>query len=344
MKISLGEIATLVNGRLCGDASLIISGADILRDAKVGEITLASSAAVADELANTSASAVVVPDELAVEISQIVVDDPQEAFAQVVAHFRPPFHRVNIGISPHAFVNPTARIADTVNIHPGARIEEDVQIGARTTIHAGAHIMPGCCIGEDSVVGPNVVFYERTLIGSRTIIHGGVVLGCHGFSYEQVDGKHIAGKQLGNTVIGDDVEIGANTTIDRGTYGATTIGEGTKIDNLVMIGHNCRIGRHNIICSQVGIAGSVTTGDYVVMGGQVGIRDHLNIGARTSMGAQSGIMSHLGDDETVFGSPARSIREQMSMIAVMQKLPALRKQVLALQRIIAQSDKNSEAA
>ena len=330
MKISLGEIATLVNGRLCGDASLVISGADILRDAKVGEITLASSAAMADELAKTSASAVVVPNELAVEISHIVVDDPQAAFAQVVAHFRPPYHRVNIGISPHAFVSPTARIAEAVNIYPGARIEEDVQIGARTTIHAGAHIMPGCCIGEDSVVGPNVVFYERTLIGSRTIIHGGVV--------------HIAGEQLGNTVIGDDVEIGANTTIDRGTYGSTTVGEGTKIDNLVMIGHNCRIGRHNIICSQVGIAGSVTTGDYVVMGGQVGIRDHLNIGDRTAMGAQSGIMNHLGDDQTVFGSPARSIREQMSMIAAMQKLPALRKQVLALQRMIAQPDKNNEAA
>ena len=183
-----------------------------------------------------------------------------------------------LGVSPLAVVSPTARLAEDVDVHPLATIGDDVTIGAGTTIHSGVHIMAGSQIGEDVTIFPNAVLYENTVVGPRCLIHAGAVLGAYGFGYELVDGRHRLSAQLGNVVLGADVEIGAGTTIDRGTYGPTVIGEGTKIDDLVMVAHNCRIGRHNMLCSQVGIAGSTTTGDYVVMAGQVGVRDHVHIG------------------------------------------------------------------
>ena len=183
---------------------------------------------------------------------------------------------------------------------------------------------------------PNVVLYENTVIGNRAIIHAGAVLGAYGFGYEQVDGRHKLSAQLGYVEIGDDVEIGAGTTIDRGTYGPTTIGEGTKIDNQVMIGHNCRIGRHNLLCSQVGIAGSVTTGDYVVMAGQVGLRDHIDIGNRAVLGAKCGVMNNVPADSVYFGYPATADREQLVKQAALSKLPEMRKQFKALQKQVAE--------
>ena len=155
---------------------------------------------------------------------------------------------VPIGISPQAIVSSTARCGTGVNIHAGATIGDDCQIGENTTIYPGAHVLPGCSIGRNVTIGPGAVLYENTVVGDRTIIHGGAVVGAHGFGYTQVDGRHVLTAQLGYVRIGNDVEVGAGTTIDRGTYGATTIGDGTKIDNLVQIAHNCRIGRHNLIC------------------------------------------------------------------------------------------------
>ena len=168
-------------------------------------------------------------------------------------------------------------------------------IGDGSTIHSGVHIMAGSQIGEDVTIFPNAVLYENTIVGPRCLIHANAVLGAYGFGYGFVDGRHVLSAQLGNVVLGADVEIGAGTTIDRGTYGPTVIGEGTKIDDLVMVAHNCRIGRHNMLCSQVGIAGSTTTGDYVVMAGQVGVRDHVHIGDRAVLGAMAGVTNDVPD-------------------------------------------------
>ena len=159
------------------------------------------------------------------------------------------------------------RLGADVDVHPGATIGADVEIGPGSTIHAGARIMAGCKLGAGVTIYPNAVLYERTIVGDRSIVHASVVLGCHGFGYECHRRQQSAQRQLGWVEVGSDCEIGACTTVDRGTYGPTIIGDGTKIDNLVMIAHNCRIGRHNMICSQVGVAGSTTTGDYVVMAG-----------------------------------------------------------------------------
>jgi UDP-3-O-[3-hydroxymyristoyl] glucosamine N-acyltransferase len=209
-----------------------------------------------------------------------------------------------------------------------------VRIGPGSAIHSGAHIMSGCRIGAQVTIFPNAVLYEDTVVGPRCVIHAGAVLGAWGFGYDLVDGRHQLSAQLGNVVLGADVEIGAGTTIDRGTYGPTCIGEGTKIDDLVMVAHNCRIGRHNMLCSQVGIAGSTTTGDYVVMAGQVGVRDHVHIGAGAVLGAMAGISNDVPEGSRMIGIPATPEREQKIKQAALAKLPEMRRQMKKLQQTV----------
>jgi UDP-3-O-[3-hydroxymyristoyl] glucosamine N-acyltransferase len=194
--------------------------------------------------------------------------------------------------------------------------------------------MAGSRIGEDVTIFPGAVLYENTVVGARCLIHAGAVLGAYGFGYEQIDGRHQLSAQLGNVELGADVEVGAGTTIDRGTYGPTAIGEGTKIDDLVMVAHNCRIGRHNMLCSQVGIAGSTTTGDYVVMAGQVGVRDHVNIGDRAVLGAMAGVINDVPEGSRMIGIPATPEREQKIIQAVISKLPQMRQQLKRLQNVV----------
>ena len=231
-------------------------------------------------------------------------------------------------------VSTSAVLGANVDVHPFATIGDDVTIGDGSTIHAGAHIMAGCRIGENVTIFPGAVLYENTIVGDRTIIHAAAVLGAYGFGYELVEGRHNLTAQLGNVVVGADVEIGAGTTIDRGTYGPTVIGDGTKIDDQVMIAHNCRLGRHNMLCSQVGVAGSSTTGDYVVLAGQVGVRDHVHIGNRTVVGAKGGIVNDVPENSRYIGIPATPEREQKLRLAAVSKLPEMRHQVKALQQTV----------
>jgi UDP-3-O-[3-hydroxymyristoyl] glucosamine N-acyltransferase len=178
------------------------------------------------------------------------------------------------------------------------------------------------------------MLYENTVIGDRAIIHGGAVIGAYGFGYTHVAGQHVLSAQLGYVRIGNDVEIGAASTIDRGTYGATSIGDGTKIDNMVQIAHNCRIGKHNIICAQVGIAGSSSTGDYVVIGGQAGLRDHVHIGNGARLGAMAGITNNVPDGAVMLGVPATPEREQKLQLAALFKLPEMRQEFKAMRRVV----------
>lgn len=336
MSLSLAQIADLVDGQLSGDGEIQVLDAVILRDAEDNHITLVESDKYADRLAQSAAAAAIVPRGFQpAGIPTIAVDDPRTAFAQVVSHFRPTHTSSRIGVSPAAHVHRSADFADDVDVHPGATIGEDVRIGQGCTIHSGAHIMAGCRLAHNVTVFPGAVLYENTVVGSRSIIHAGAVLGAYGFGYDLVDGKHQLCTQLGNVVIGEDVEIGAGATIDRGSYGPTTIGDGTKIDNQVMIGHNCLIGKHNLLCAQVGIAGSCVTGDHVVMAGQVGLRDHTSIGDRAQIGAKAGVSSDLEGDQQYLGAPAIPARQQMQIIFALQKLPDLKKKVRQLERQLA---------
>jgi UDP-3-O-[3-hydroxymyristoyl] glucosamine N-acyltransferase len=338
---TLGELARLVGGRIVGDPTTPIRGAAPLVDASTGEITLIDRPERSGQLAQSQAAAAVLPEKIACDCpAAIVVPDVHAAFAVIVGHFRPPRPRASVGISPRAIVSSTAWIGSYVNIHPGATIAEDCEIGDETTILPGAHLLPGCVIGREVTIGPGAVLYEGTIVGDRSIIHAGAVIGCHGFGYSQVGGRHVPAAQLGHVRIGSDVEIGAGTTIDRGTYGATTIGDGTKIDNLVQIAHNCRIGRHNLICSQVGIAGSTSTGDYVVMGGQAGIRDHVHIGTGAMLSAMAGVTNDVPEKAVMMGIPATPEREQKLKQAALAKLPEMRKEFKALRAAVAELEKN----
>jgi len=335
MQATLAELAELVNGELIGDGQIVIAGAAPLSDVQPGEITLVDGVERKQSLAHSPASAAIAPRSFSADNLPVIrVDDIHAAFTQIINRFRPPRAARRQGISPHAVVSPTAQIAADVEIHPLATIGDDVEIGAGTVIHSGVQIMAGAKIGPQVTIFPNAVLYEDTIVGPRCIIHAGVVLGAYGFGYQFNDGRHRLSAQLGNVVLGADVEIGANTTVDRGTYGPTTIGDGTKIDNQVMIAHNCRIGRHNLLCSQVGIAGSTTTGDYVVMAGQVGVRDHVTIGDGAVLGAMAGVINDVPKGARMVGIPATPERAQMVQLASLAKLPEIRKQVKALQATV----------
>jgi len=345
MDVTLRELAKLVEGELTGDGDLVVQGAQPLCDAGPADITFLDRIENAKGLADCRAAAVVAPSNFADDVLPVIcVEDTHRAFAQIVRHFRPPRQVRRIGISPAAMISPSALLGDDVDVYPGATIGDEVEIGAGSTIHSGAHIMTGAKIGQEVTIFPGAVIYENTTIGPRCIIHAGAALGAYGFGYDTVGGRHQLSAQLGDVVLGSDVEIGADTTVDRGSYGSTVIGEGTKIDNQVQIAHNCHIGRHNILCAQVGIAGSTSTGDYVVMAGQVGVRDHVRVGNGATLGAMAGVINDVPDGARMVGIPATPARDQKMMLVSLAKLPGMRKQMRRLQDTVAELAEKIAAA
>lgn len=333
MEMTLAELAELVGGKLAGDGSLRITNVRRLALAGPTEVTFATDASHQNALAASPARAAIVTAEIDCTGKPcIVVDDVNEAVTQAVLQFRPRRSTASIGISPQAIVGDNVYFGEKVEIHAGALIGDDVVLGDNVVVHSGARVLAGCQIGADTTLFPNVVLYEETIIGQRCLIHAGAVIGAYGFGYEESMGRHVLSQQLGYVEINDDVEVGATTTIDRGTFGPTIIGEGTKIDNQVMIAHNCQIGRHNLICSQVGIAGSTTTGDYVVMAGQVGVRDHVHIGQRAILASKCGVPNDVPEGEIMLGSPATPLRQQKLQMAAIAKLPEMRKKFRALEK------------
>jgi len=320
-----------------GSINDVIRGAAPIADAENGDVTLLDHEKNLAKLSASRASACVTSQNFSgVQISQIVVENPHEAFKYICQLFRPPIVEEKIGVDPLASIADSAQISDLATIGPFTRVAEDCLVGAGTRLHSSVTIMRGCQIGKDCELFPGVVLYPGTILEDRVVLHSGTVLGANGFGYQMENGKHAPAAQLGWVHVESDVEIGANSCVDRGTYGSTRIGEGTKIDNLVQIAHNCKIGKHNLICSQTGIAGSSSTGEYVVIAGQVGVRDHVTIGDRTMVGAQSGIVADTGADQILLGSPAIPRMEQAVIFASVNRLPALRKTVKQLEKHVAQ--------
>lgn len=335
MATTLGELARLVGGVLQGAADLPIVSAATLETAGPADLTFADHPDRLRALQQSPAAAALVPQEFPpLDKPTIAVADVASAFAAAVCHFRPPRVARRSGVSPLAAVSPTARLGRDVEVHPYATIGDDVVIGDGCTIHAGVHILAGCRLGNQVTLFPNAVLYEDTLVGDRCLIHAGAVLGAYGFGYRQEQGRHVLSAQLGYVEVGSDVEIGAGATVDRGTYGPTRIGDGTKIDNLVMIAHNCQIGRHNLLCSQAGIAGSSSTGDGVVMAGQVGVRDHVRIGTGAVLCSKAGVSNDVPDAEVMLGQPATPLRQQKLQMAAVAKLPEMRREFRELQRTV----------
>jgi len=346
---TLADLAKLVGGRVESLAGSdphqrMIYGAAPLNEVGPGEITLVDKVDRADALRQSRAAAAVAPEGFPPDIMPVIVTaDPHAAFVKIIRFFRPPREQHRQGIHPTAVIAPSARLAEDVEIGPYVTIGQDVEIGSGATIHAGVRIMDGVKIGPQVTIFPNAVLYENTVVGPRCIIHAGAVIGAYGFGYVRQHGQYRLAAQLGNVVLGPDVEIGACTTIDRGTYGSTVIGEGTKIDNLVMIAHNCRIGRHNMICAQVGIAGSTVTGDHVVMAGQVGVKDHVQIGDGAVLGAMAGVIADVPPGARMVGIPATPEWEQRLKQVAWTKLPEMRQEFKKLQSTVARLCEQLEA-
>ncbi|WP_165229351.1 UDP-3-O-(3-hydroxymyristoyl)glucosamine N-acyltransferase [Aquisphaera insulae] len=333
MVATVEQLAALVRGRLVGDGTVPIRSARPVAEAGPGDITFIESERYARLLKTSPASAAIVGPHFRVavptvkeELAVIEVDDPIAAFVTVRRHLAGEEKPRWTGIHPQACVMPTAKLGEGVAVYPFAYVGEEAEIGAGTTLKPGAVIGDRCKLGEGCIIHPNAVLYPDVILGDRVEVHSGTVLGGDGFGYRQADGRHVKIPHTGKLEVGSDVEIGSNCAIDRATFEATRIGEGTKIDNLVMIGHNNQIGRHNLLCGQVGIAGSCKTGDYVVMAGQAGIKDKVEIGDGVVVGAQAGVHRSIPSGQQVLGAPAIPVREQRRLFQMIARLPEFYKQ------------------
>lgn len=334
--MKVGTVASLLGGDILGDAERELNDVAALQEAAGSQLSFAASDKQVRSLCQTRAGAVLVARSLVAQAPQeltttlIAVDDPQAAFVEIMLRFRPPVPRPRIGISPRAVVSPLALIGADCNIHPGAVIGDGVVLGIGCDVHPGAVIGAGCQIGDHVTVHPNAVLYRQVQVGNRVIIHATAVIGADGFGYRFAEGRFMHLPHTGTVILEDDVEIGAGATVDRAMIGATVIGAGTKIDNQVMIAHNCRIGKHNAFAAQVGFAGSASTGDYVRCGGQVGVADHAHIGTGASIGAMAGVSGTIPDGERYHGVPARPEREAMKAHMAIGQLPEMRIQLREL--------------
>ena len=310
MPKSLGEIADWIEGELRGDPSIQINGIAGIEDAQAGDLTFMAHPKYVGFLKTTSASAVIIGAETGreqINIPVIIHPHPYYALAKVLELF------YTGGKTYPEMVHPTAVLAEGVRlergVHIGANVilEKGVWIKPSTAILAGSFVGADTAIGENSLIYPNVTIRENVEVGNKVIVHSGTVIGADGFGYVKEGGLHHKIPQIGKVRIEDNVEIGANVTIDRATLGVTRIGKGTKIDNLVQIGHNVEIGENCIVVAQVGIGGSTKIGDDTIIAGQAGLAGHIKIGKRVVIGAQSGVTKSIPDDTTVFGYPAREI-------------------------------------
>ena len=344
MSTTAEQLAQQFDGRLVGNRHVIIHGAESIDRAGPHDVTFVAEQSRVRELQQSTAGAILVGNDIAIadeasspesansDSALIWVEDAKAAFVEVLQRFRPQPQPKRFGVSPQAFVAETAQVGDGTTIYAGAYIDDNVVIGNNSVIYPGAYIGNGCRIGDDVTVHANAVLYHGVLVGDRVLIHSGAVVGADGFGYRFEQGRYVKIPQLGHVVVEDDVEIGSNTTIDRGMVSPTQIGEGTKLDNLVQIAHNCELGKHNAFAAQVGFAGSVTTGDYVRCGGQVGVADHIHIGDQCNFAAKSGVTKDVADGLTMFGAPARPEMEQVKVLMTMQKLPEMRQQLRALKK------------
>ena len=332
MEKSLEEVAAFVGGRIKGEGNITIKGVASIKDAKPGEITFLSNPKYRRFIYETNASALITAEEVeGFKGSLLLHPNPYLAFAKLLGLF----HEVREGekgMSPLAFISPSALIGKGVSIYPFVYVGEGARIGEGVRLYPGVFVGDRVTIGDYSLIYSNVSIREDCVIGKRVIIHCGAVIGSDGFGYAREGDGYFKIPQVGNVVIEDDVEIGANVTIDRATLGTTLIKRGVKIDNLVQVGHNVVLGEDSILVAQVGISGSVQIGRGVVLGGQVGVAGHLTIGDGTVVGGQSGVTKDIPPHQTVSGLPCvpheKWLKAQMSFL----KLPTIRKGLSALEK------------
>lgn len=344
MPITLGQLNEILGGELLGDADCLIEAAGPIDQAGAGDIAFVEKGPHLKLLEGTQASAVIVPRGIADPTKNILqVDQPRLAFAKTATLLHP-MRRPPPGAHPSAIVGQDCQIGKEVSIGAGAVVGHRVTLGERVVLHPMVVVGDDVCIGDDTTIYPHVSILERCRIGSRVIVHAGTVIGSDGFGFVQEKGHHIKVPQTGIVQIDDDVEIGANCTIDRATFGKTWIGQGVKTDNLVHIAHNVELGEHSLIVAQVGIAGSTTIGHHVILAGQAGIAGHLTIGNEVIVGPQTGVGQSIEDKKIVSsGLPAMPHGTWLRVQNILPKLPDLGKQLRQLEKRIAALEKENSA-
>jgi UDP-3-O-[3-hydroxymyristoyl] glucosamine N-acyltransferase len=338
---TLHELAAYLGGRVTGDGNARVRGLATLDDAGEGDITFLANPKYAQKVATTGATAVILPPGANGHGRNVVeVANPYLAFAKLLTLFytRPV---QPVGIMPGAHVSAAVKMGADVSVYPGAYIADGVVLGDRVTIHPGVVLYPGVVLGDDVTLHANVSVRERCRIGNRVIVHNGAVIGSDGFGYAPDGSDWYKIPQIGIVVLEDDVEIGANTVIDRAALEVTRIGRGTKIDNLVQVAHNCTIGENCMIVSQVGISGSTKVGNHVTIGGQVGVAGHIQIGDNVMIGAKSGIPGNIAAGQIVSGIPAIPHRDWLKASGIFARLPEMRKTLNALEKRIAELEEGS---
>jgi UDP-3-O-[3-hydroxymyristoyl] glucosamine N-acyltransferase len=332
MTFTTAEIAKHLQGEVLGDATASLTGFAPAASAKPGDLTFAENEDYFAHAEQSAATAIIADNRFKSDRKILIrVPNARVAFAKALALFFPE-RTWAAGIHPSAVIAASAKVDASAHIGPHCVVGERVRIGARAVLQAGNSVGDDSKLGDDANLFPNVTIYPRTEIGRRVRIHAGTVVGSDGFGYVLDAGVHRKVPQIGNVIIGDDVEIGANVTIDRGALGPTVIGKGTKIDNLVQIAHNVEIGEGSVIIAQVGISGSCKLGKYVILAGQVGLAGHLNIGDQATVAAQSGVMTDIPAGGKWLGSPAQPDKQTKRQLIAIQRLPELLKRVAALER------------
>lgn len=333
MTFSAADVAKHLQGEVVGDAQTQLKSFAPADLAQPGDLTFAENDEFFTRAEQSAASAIIVGGAQTSASGKVIirVAHARVAFAKVLALFFPE-PVLPAGIHPSAVVARTARIDMGAYIGPNCVIGERAQIAGGVILHAGNYVGEDCKIGAACVLFPNATLYARTELGQRVRVHAGAVIGSDGFGYVLDAGAHRKVPQIGNVIVGDDVEIGANVAIDRGALGPTVIGKGSKIDNLVQIAHNVRIGEHCIVISQVGIAGSTKLGNYVILAGQAGLAGHLQIGNKVTVAAQSGVMHNIPDGQTVLGTPAQPDKQTKRQLLALQRLPDLLRRVRTLEK------------
>jgi UDP-3-O-[3-hydroxymyristoyl] glucosamine N-acyltransferase len=336
MPFTVSQIAEQLQGEVLGDGSVELTGFASADYARNGDLTFAEKDAYFTAAEESPAAAIIVTGGFTSAKKILIrVPNARVAVARVLPVFFPPDQHPS-GIHPGAMIADSAQIDPTAHIGPNCVVGAGVRLGARSVLMGGNHVGRDCQIGDDVCLFPNVVIYPKSLIGHRVAIHAGTVIGSDGYGYVFDEGRHRKMLQVGNVIIHDDVEIGANAAIDRGALGATVIGQGTKIDNLVHIAHNVNIGRHCLIMGQVGFAGSTRLGDYCVIASQSGIAGHLTLGNQAMVGAKSGVMRDIPDNGRVLGIPAAPDKETKRQMIAITQLPELIRRTRELEKQVAE--------
>ncbi len=341
---TLGELAEYIGGRLYGDPNIVITSASTLGRAHEGDISFLVNRRYQKQLKTTKASAVIVGKETTdTSVPLIIADDPYYAFMQIMVLLHGHRKHKKVGISTRASISDSAKVGVDCHIHDFVTIADEAKIGDGCIIYPGVFVGQGVQIGNDSIIYPNVSVYNECKIGNRVIINANSTIGEDGFGYASYKGIHHKIPQIGGVVIEDDVEIGACCGIERGTLGDTIIGQGSKLGDLVTIGHGAKIGPHCLLVAQVGIAGSTMLGHHCIVGGQVGIVGHINIGNNVTIAAQAGVVNNIPDGQVVLGAPAIEANQGKRAYSMIQYLPEMRQNIRNLQSQIEQIVASDEA-